>query len=90
MTAETEPGDHIEGQVSMAIAALGVTFARTLFEIDRDGRLLGALRRHADDARAHLDSLGTRQAHLMFTTFATALHDKNFLPAASVPPATMG
>lgn len=72
----------------MAIAALGVTIARTLFELDEEGRLLRALRRHADEARAHLDSPNTRQALNMFITFAAALHDKNVLPDAPEAPGT--
>lgn len=77
MTADTT---ELEAQTGMALAALGVAFARTLLQRAEPTEVLGTLKLECQRSYQHLQNTGQDKAVLMFATFARALHDKEWFP----------
>jgi hypothetical protein len=77
MTNELE---ELKSQVGLAVAALGVSFARTLAEDDVPPRVLATLRQRSEEAHRHLQDQGALHAAEMFAQFAQALHDPRWFP----------
>lgn len=77
--------DHqkeLEGQLSLALAALGLSFARVLHASDVPPRVLNDLKAHAETMHRHLLAIEADQAALMFLTFVRSLSDPKLFPPA--------
>ncbi|MGO9171056.1 MAG: hypothetical protein ACLP7P_03705 [Rhodomicrobium sp.] len=74
--------EELQGQVSLAMAALGIAFAKSLLECKQQPLNLENLREHAQANYEQLRELGALDAMVMFGSFVTALHDRKLFPTA--------
>ena len=69
-----------QAQMQMAVAALGVTFAKAL--VEREPSLLASLRESVMAAYHQLNDRGDKEAAIPLGMLSRALHDKNEFPQA--------
>jgi transposase len=70
--------EKLKGDIALAMGAIGVALGQTLVELDK--RALKILQEKAKAQRAHMTTIGARDADLMLTTFVGALYDRRFFP----------
>jgi hypothetical protein len=73
--------EALKSQIGLAVAALGISFARTLAEDDVPPAVLASLRKRSEEALEQLHADGALDAAEMFGEFAKALHDPQWFPS---------
>lgn len=72
--------EELKSQIGLALAALGVSVARTLAADDVPPRVLETLREQAKEAHDHLTDCEAFDAAAMFGVYARALNDSEWFP----------